>query len=328
MWARELALRSGLNVPNTSAEHYYLITDTIEGLGPDTPVFEDPAAHGYYREEGGGMMVGLFEPRAAAWHPEGVPAGSSFTTLKPDWDRMGPFLETAMSRVPVTLEAGVRTFFCGPGVVHARPVADRRRGSGHARLLRGRRHELRRRPVGRRPRPGRRAVDRRRQAGRRRDRVRRRPVPRVPGRGVLPGHPDDRDPRHRVRRPHARQAAALRPRRQALARARPAGGQRRLPPRGLRLGGRRLVRRSGRDARRRRPTWGQADWFDAVGGRAPCRARGRRADGHVVHDQAPGHRVPTPVGCSTTSRPARSTARPSGSPTPSGSTTTAGSRPT
>ena len=171
MWARELALRSGLNVPNTAAEHYYLITDTIEGLGPDTPVFEDPAAHGYYREEGGGMMVGLFEPRAAAWHPEGVPAGSSFTTLKPDWDRMGPFLETAMSRVPVTLEAGVRTFFCGPGVVHARPVADRRRGAGHPRVLRGRRHELRRRAVGRRPRPGRRAVDRGRQARRRRDRA-------------------------------------------------------------------------------------------------------------------------------------------------------------
>ncbi len=114
MWARELALRSGLNVPNTAAEHYYLITDTIDGLGPDTPVFEDPAAHGYYREEGGGMMVGLFEPRAAAWHPEGVPAGSSFTRLQPDWDRMSPFLETAMARVPVTLEAGVRTFFCGP----------------------------------------------------------------------------------------------------------------------------------------------------------------------------------------------------------------------
>ncbi len=62
-------------MPNTAAEHYYLITDTIDGLGPDTPIFEDPAAHGYYREEGGGMMVGLFEPRAAAWHPEGMPAG-------------------------------------------------------------------------------------------------------------------------------------------------------------------------------------------------------------------------------------------------------------
>jgi len=114
MWARELAVKSGVVVPNQAAEHYYLITDTIEGIDPNGPIFEDPAAHGYYREEGGGMMVGLFEPRAAAWAVDGIPATASFTTLKPDWDRMAPFLETAMARVPVTLEAGVRTFFCGP----------------------------------------------------------------------------------------------------------------------------------------------------------------------------------------------------------------------
>ncbi|MGA8248268.1 MAG: FAD-dependent oxidoreductase [Nocardioides sp.] len=114
MWARELGQRSGVVIPNQAAEHYYLITDTIEGLGQDTPIFEDPASYGYYREEGGGMMVGLFEPRAAAWAVDGIPASASFTTLKPDWDRMSPFLETAMARVPVTLEAGVRTFFCGP----------------------------------------------------------------------------------------------------------------------------------------------------------------------------------------------------------------------
>ena len=162
MWARELGTQVGLNVPNTAAEHYYLITDTIDGLGPDTPIFEDPAAHGYYREEGGGMMVGLFEPRAAAWHPDGVPAGSSFTTIPPDWDRMGPFLETAMARVPVTLDAGVRTFFCGPEsfTPDLSPIVGE--APGHPRLLRRGRHELRRRPVGRRPRPGRRAVDRRR----------------------------------------------------------------------------------------------------------------------------------------------------------------------
>jgi glycine cleavage system aminomethyltransferase T/glycine/D-amino acid oxidase-like deaminating enzyme len=114
MWARELAEMSGVVVPNQAAEHYYLITDTIDGLDPEAPIFEDPAAHGYYREEGGGMMVGLFEPRAAAWAVDGIPSTASFTTLKPDWDRMGPFLETAMARVPVTLDAGVRTFFCGP----------------------------------------------------------------------------------------------------------------------------------------------------------------------------------------------------------------------
>ncbi len=114
MWARELGARSGLVIPNQAAEHYYLITDTIEGLDPDAPVFEDPASYGYYREEGGGMMVGLFEPQAAAWKVEGIPPDFSFGTLPPDWDRMAPFLEKAMERVPVTLDAGVRTFFCGP----------------------------------------------------------------------------------------------------------------------------------------------------------------------------------------------------------------------
>ena len=114
MWARELAARSGLVVPNQAAEHYYLITDTIEGIDPNGPIFEDPASYGYYREEGGGMMVGLFEPRAAAWSVGGIPRDFSFGTLQPDWDRMTPFLETAMARVPVTLDAGVRTFFCGP----------------------------------------------------------------------------------------------------------------------------------------------------------------------------------------------------------------------
>ena len=114
MWARELGERSGVVIPNQAAEHYYLITDTIDGIDPNAPIFEDPASYGYYREEGGGMMVGLFEPHAAAWSVDGIPRSASFTTLKPDWDRMSPFLEKAMARVPVTLEVGVRTFFCGP----------------------------------------------------------------------------------------------------------------------------------------------------------------------------------------------------------------------
>ncbi len=114
MWARELGEKNGVVIPNQAAEHYYLITDTIEGIDPNAPIFEDPASYGYYREEGGGMMVGLFEPHAAAWSVDGIPRSASFTTLKPDWDRMSPFLEKAMARVPVTLEVGVRTFFCGP----------------------------------------------------------------------------------------------------------------------------------------------------------------------------------------------------------------------
>ena len=114
MWAREFAWANGVVVPNQAAEHYYLITEPLAGMSPDAPVFEDPAAYGYYREEGGGMMVGLFEPRAAAWRVDGIPRDFSFGEIPPDWDRMMPFLERAMSRVPVTLEAGIRKFFCGP----------------------------------------------------------------------------------------------------------------------------------------------------------------------------------------------------------------------
>jgi 4-methylaminobutanoate oxidase (formaldehyde-forming) len=114
MWARELAGKSGVNVPLQSAEHYYLITDRLPGLTADTPVIEDPSCHGYYREEVGGLMVGLFEPACAPWKVEGVPSDFSFGEIPPDWDRMGPYIERAMSRVPACLEVGIRKLFCGP----------------------------------------------------------------------------------------------------------------------------------------------------------------------------------------------------------------------
>ena len=114
MWARQLAARAGVNVPLQSAEHYYLLTERIPGLSPDWPVLEDPASYGYFREEVGGMMLGLFEPVCAPWKVGGVPEDFSFGDLAPDWDRMGPYIETAMRRVPVLLETGVKKLFCGP----------------------------------------------------------------------------------------------------------------------------------------------------------------------------------------------------------------------
>jgi 4-methylaminobutanoate oxidase (formaldehyde-forming) len=114
MWARQFGALAGVNVPNQAAEHYYLITEAIKDLPPDMPVLEDPAAYGYYRQEGGGLMVGLFEPVCAPWKVEGIPADFSFGELPPDWDRMLPYLEKAMARVPVTTEVGMKKFFCGP----------------------------------------------------------------------------------------------------------------------------------------------------------------------------------------------------------------------
>lgn len=114
MWARQLGEQSGVVIPNQAAEHYYLITERIDGLPSDLPVLEDPSVHAYYREETGGLMVGLFEPECAPWKVEGIPEDFSFGELPPDWDRLTPYLEQAMQRVPISMEVGIRKFFCGP----------------------------------------------------------------------------------------------------------------------------------------------------------------------------------------------------------------------
>ncbi len=114
MWARQFGALAGVTIANQAAEHYYLITEPIRGLPPNMPVLEDPGAYGYYREEGGGLMVGLFEPLCAPWRVEGIPEELSFAELPPDWERMTPFLERAMSRVPITAEVGMKKLFCGP----------------------------------------------------------------------------------------------------------------------------------------------------------------------------------------------------------------------
>lgn len=114
MWARQLGAKSGVSIPLQAAEHYYLITEQMDGLDPAWPVIEDPANFGYYREEVGGLMIGFFETKCAPWNVGAIPADSSFTSIQPDWDRMGPYVEAAMSRVPRSLDTGIRTFFCGP----------------------------------------------------------------------------------------------------------------------------------------------------------------------------------------------------------------------
>jgi glycine cleavage system aminomethyltransferase T/glycine/D-amino acid oxidase-like deaminating enzyme len=114
MWARQLGALAGVNIPLQAAEHYYLITEPVDGVDGTLPVLEDPASYGYFREEGGGLMLGLFESVCAPWKLDGVPEDFSFGELPPDWDRTAPYLEQAMRRIPVSLEVGVRKYFCGP----------------------------------------------------------------------------------------------------------------------------------------------------------------------------------------------------------------------
>ena len=114
MWARQFGALAGVSVPLQAAEHYYLLTDTVPGMDPDLPVIEDPDNYGYYRPEGDGMLVGLFEPVAAPWSLDGVRRDFAFGKLPPDWERLEPYLGPALARIPCLTETGVRTFFCGP----------------------------------------------------------------------------------------------------------------------------------------------------------------------------------------------------------------------
>jgi len=114
MWGRQLGELAGVSLPLQAAEHYYLLTDTVEWAHPDLPVVEDPDRYGYYREEGGGILVGLFEPQAAPWSLDLIPPDLGFAVLPPDWDRTAGFLSDALDRFPSLHDAGIRQFFCGP----------------------------------------------------------------------------------------------------------------------------------------------------------------------------------------------------------------------
>jgi len=114
MWARQLGQMVGVSIPNQAAEHYYLITEKVPELSRDWPVLEDPGSYVYFREEVGGLMIGLFEPVCAPWNVGGIPDDFSFGEIQPDWDRMGPYVEKAMQRVPIAMTTGVKKFFCGP----------------------------------------------------------------------------------------------------------------------------------------------------------------------------------------------------------------------
>jgi 4-methylaminobutanoate oxidase (formaldehyde-forming) len=114
MWAREVGKMAGVDIPLQAAEHYYLITEPIDSVSADLPVLVDSDRYAYYREEVGGLLLGVFEPVGAPWSVGGIPDGFSFGEINPDWDRMMPYLESMMDRIPIVKNTGIHKLFCGP----------------------------------------------------------------------------------------------------------------------------------------------------------------------------------------------------------------------
>ena len=114
MWSRELANPAGVSIPLHAAEHFYIVTEAINGLAKNLPVLRIPDECAYYKEDAGKILLGAFEPEAKPWGMDGIPEDFEFDTLQEDFDHFEPILEQAIERLPILAEAGIQTFFNGP----------------------------------------------------------------------------------------------------------------------------------------------------------------------------------------------------------------------
>ncbi|MDG1472194.1 MAG: FAD-dependent oxidoreductase [Ascidiaceihabitans sp.] len=113
MWGHEVGRMAGVNVPLQACEHFYIVTESIEGL-KQLPVLRVPDEYAYYKEDAGKMLLGAFEPESKPWAVDGIPEGFEFDQLQEDFDHFEPILEMAVDRMPMLAEAGIHTFFNGP----------------------------------------------------------------------------------------------------------------------------------------------------------------------------------------------------------------------
>ena len=113
-WARQFSRLAGVNVPLYSAEHFYIVTDTIPGVHPMLPVMRDPDGFIYYKEEVGGLVMGGFEPMAKPWKMDPIPSTFQFQLLDEDWDQFEILMNNAIHRTPCLATAPIKMLLNGP----------------------------------------------------------------------------------------------------------------------------------------------------------------------------------------------------------------------
>lgn len=114
MWSRELGRQFGANIPLHAAEHFYMVSDPIDGVSADMPSLFCADERAYYKEDAGKLLVGTFEEQAKPWATNGIPDDSEYESLPADLDHYAEFLDLAVKRVPALESAGIRDFFVGP----------------------------------------------------------------------------------------------------------------------------------------------------------------------------------------------------------------------
>lgn len=114
-WAKQVGAMAGVNVPLHSAEHFYVVSEQIDGVHPDLPILRDPDGYTYFKEEVGGLVIGGFEPEAKPWvSPDKIPYPFEFQLLEEDWEHFEILMNNALLRIPALEQTGIKKFYNGP----------------------------------------------------------------------------------------------------------------------------------------------------------------------------------------------------------------------
>ena len=112
-YARQIGAWVGLDLPIANLLHHYLITDPVPefaDLGEEIPVIrDDRLVSGYVRMEQKSGLIGIYEKANATtvWD-QGTHWEVENELFEADYDRIMPWLENAMDRMPIFAELGIK----------------------------------------------------------------------------------------------------------------------------------------------------------------------------------------------------------------------------
>ncbi len=111
-YARQMGEWSGLQLPMTSMTHHYFVTEPVpefEALDKELPVIrDDKKVSGYIRMEQKRGLIGIYEKENSnsVWHDE-CPWNYENWLFDADYDRVMPWLEESLNRMPIFFELGI-----------------------------------------------------------------------------------------------------------------------------------------------------------------------------------------------------------------------------
>jgi dimethylglycine dehydrogenase len=116
LWAKQVGLMAGIDLPVTPMEHHYLVTEAIPevaAMDRELPLMVDLEGFTYMRQEGKGILLGIYETNYKHWHMEGAPWDYGIELNQEDTDRIGPELEMGFRRFPCLQRTGIKKWVNG-----------------------------------------------------------------------------------------------------------------------------------------------------------------------------------------------------------------------